>query len=241
MVENGWKRCGTKGCGQPLPESGSENAPALADWWARVSETEAFASRREAVERTAIGKGDLGPFVTSLVERLSEMGTDTLQQRFGDGDRGHLARLHELARFDIDDEQVQEDTRRAFSVNRLVRAWLPTGGAAGDEGKAAADIREAVGFVLRRTPWKFALWRAVVRAAVRRPFGEAVEEADVTGEAEAGCRTSFGALPTARTWRMRRHGSRHGRSRRSTRNMGRSATVDGESSTFRSIEGSAGA
>ena len=184
LVENGWRRCETEGCKQPLPESGSVDAPALSDWWAQVSEGEAFASHREAVERTAIANGDVGPFVTSLVERLSEMGTDTLQQRFGDGARGYLARLHELARFDIDDEQVREDTRRAFSVNRLVRAWLPTGGAVGDERKEASDIRETVAFVLGRTPWKFALWRAVVRAAVRRPFGEAVGEADVTGEAE---------------------------------------------------------
>ena len=184
LVENGWRRCKTEGCGQPLPGRGSENAPPLVDWWARVSESEAFASRHEAVERTGIGKGDVGPFVTSLVERLSEMGTDTLQQRFGDGARGYLTRLHELARFDIDDEQVREDTRRAFSVNRLVHAWLPTGGAVGDERKAAADIRETVAFVLGRTPWKFALWRAVIRGAVRRPFGEGEEETDLTDEAE---------------------------------------------------------
>ena len=71
---------------------------------------------REELERAAIKQGDVGPFVTSLVELLSDMGTDTLRQRFGEGARDHLARLHELARFDIEDQQVRPDTRRTFSV-----------------------------------------------------------------------------------------------------------------------------
>ena len=184
LVENGWRKCGNEECGQPLPGPGSSAAPGVSDWWALVSESEAFATHREAVERTAITHGDVGPFVTSLVERLSEMGTDTLQQRFGDGAREYLARLHELARFDIDDEQVREDTRRAFSVNRLVRAWLPTGGATGDERKEVSDIRETVAFVLGRTPWKFGLWRGVVRGAARRPLGKSDADADPNVEAE---------------------------------------------------------
>ena len=83
-----------------------------------------------------------------------------------------MARLHELARFDIADEQVRPDTRRTFSVNRLVRAWLPKAREAGEEHRALRQIRETIGFVLDRTPWKFAIWRAVVRGAARRPLGE---------------------------------------------------------------------
>ena len=184
LVANGWTRCDAEGCGQPLPGQSVSSGPTIMEWWSSASERAAFALRREAVERTAIAKGDVGPFVTSLVERLSEMGTDTLQQRFGEGARGYLRRLHELARFDIADEQVREDTRRAFSVNRLVRAWLPTGGATGDDRKDVADIRETVAFVLDRTPWKFALWRAVVRSAARRPLAESNEDGDPDSEAE---------------------------------------------------------
>ena len=167
LQTQGWGKCKT--CGQPLPGSGAEDAahPPISDWWEDAKRHPKFAARSEAVERTAIAEGDVGPFVTSLVERLSEMGADTLRERFGEGARGYLARLHELARFDIDDEQVRADTRRSFAVNRLVRAWLP--GEA--EPRDIRDIRDTVAFVLRETPWKFVVWRAVVRAAARRGHG----------------------------------------------------------------------
>ena len=173
LLENGWTECKDEKCKQPLPPSPRKNATAgVLDWWAAKSSGDEFASHREALERAAIEKGDVGPFVTSLVELLSDMGTDTLRQRFGEGVRDHLARLHELARFDIEDEQVRPDTRRTFSVNRLVRAWLPKAREAGEERRELRQIRETIGFVLARTPWKFAIWRAVVRGASRRPLGD---------------------------------------------------------------------
>ena len=171
LLENGWTECENEKCKQPLPQPLGVHATAgVSDWWAVKSSSEEFASHREASERAAIEQGDVGPFVTSLVELLSDMGTDTLRQRFGEGARDHLARLHELARFDIEDEQVRPDTRRTFSVNRLVRAWLPKAREAGEEHRELRRIRETIGFVLDRTPWKFALWRAAVRGAARRPL-----------------------------------------------------------------------
>ena len=177
LLENGWIECKDKRCKQPLPPPLREHATAgVLDWWAAKSSGDEFASHREALDRAAIEQGDVGPFVTSLVELLSDMGTDTLRQRFGEGARDHLARLHELARFDIEDEQVRPDTRRTFSVNRLVRAWLPKAREAGEQHRKLRQIRETIGFVLDRTPWKFALWRAVVRGAARRPLGDPKNE-----------------------------------------------------------------
>lgn len=109
----------------------------------------------------------MGPFVTTLVERLSEIGRDTLVERFGQGARDRLVQLHDLARLDIDDQQVRPDTRRAFAANRLVAAWLSLETEAAR--KEIDDIRDSVAYVLQETPWKFALWRAVVRAAGQRP------------------------------------------------------------------------
>ena len=164
LEENGWKKC--DGCGQPLPPAPSQHRfEGFSEWWAgRLTNKTLDSNLREELERTGIGPGDVGLFVTTLVERLSDLGTDTLRERFGQGARDQLSRLHELARFDIDDEQVRAESRRAFSVNRLVRAWLPSGMKAG----AVHEIRETVAFVLRCTPWKLGLWRAVVRAAARR-------------------------------------------------------------------------
>ena len=184
LLENGWKPC--EKCEQPLPPRSQVHATAgVSDWWAAKSSSDEFASHREALERAVVERGDVGPFVTSLVELLSDMGTDTLRQRFGEGARDHLARLHELARFDIEDEQVRPDTRRAFSVNRLVRAWLPTAREAGEQHRKLRQIRETIGFVLDRTPWKFAIWRAVVRGAARRPLDDSENDASTDQEASA--------------------------------------------------------
>ena len=184
LLENGWTECKDEKCKQPLPLDLPEHATAgVLDWWAGKSGNDEFVSHREALERAAIEQGDVGPFVTTLVELLSDMGTDTLRQRFGEGARNHLARLHELARFDIDDEQVRPDTRRTFSVNRLVRAWLPTAREAGEQHRKLRQIRETIGFVLDRTPWKFAIWRAVVRGAARRPFDDSDDKGNTDQEA----------------------------------------------------------
>ena len=176
LLASGWTACDDKKCGQPLPPPKQRTAICMSDWWERESSKIGFAFEREALEREAIEQGDVGPFVTSLVERLSDMGTDTLRQRFGEGARDYLARLHELARFDIEDEQVRPDTRRAFSVNRLARAWLPAGREEGEQHRKLRQIRETIGFVLDRTPWKFALWRALVRGAARRPLDDSENE-----------------------------------------------------------------
>ena len=182
LLTKGWMPC--EKCKQPLPPPSKEHVTAgISDWWTASSSSDEYTSHREALERTAIEQGDVGPFVTNLVERLSDMGMDTLRQRFGEGARDHLARLHELARFDIEDEQVRPDTRRTFSVNRLVRAWLPRSREADGEHKELRRIRETVGFVLDRTPWKLALWRAVVRGAARRPLGKPENERSTAQEA----------------------------------------------------------
>ena len=168
LDRQGWKEC--KVCKQLCPPRGQHEARPLGNWWATTGEDQDFQGHRESLDRSAVGRNEVGPFVTTLVARLSELGTDTLTERFGEGARNRLGRLHELARFDINDEQVRADTRRSFAVNRLVRAWLPLDDSLARE--ALSDIRDSVAHVLGETPWKFSLWRSVVRAAARRPNGQ---------------------------------------------------------------------
>lgn len=158
-------------CQELLPPPTPRDPLAIRDWWKDQNqdrkEHRQLDQYSQAVERSVVGPGQVGPFVTTLVERLSEIGKDTLGDRFGEGARERLVQLHDLARFDIDDAQVRPDTRRAFAVNRLVSAWPSS-----DTEEARAqlkDIRDSVANVVQETPWKFALWRAVVRAAARRP------------------------------------------------------------------------
>ncbi len=177
-----WEKC--KKCKQPLPPERQIIATMkIKDWWLEKSNDSMFSKCQNALKSTVIKRGDVGPFVTSLVERLSDMGTDTLRQRFGEGARDHLARLHELARFDIEDEQVRPDTRRAFAVNRLVRAWLPKPRVNGEQYRELRKIRETIGYVLERSPWKFSIWRAVVRGAARCSLDDSSNGANNNQEA----------------------------------------------------------
>ena len=158
-----WTPC-PEDCGSLATPDQAVTASSLSSWFSQEGST--AADHETSLRRASIGPRDLGPFVTTLVERLSAIGTDTLAERFGTEAEDRRARLHELARFDIDDEQVKPDTRRAFAVNRLVRAWLPPD--VGEAGRALEEIRESVAHVLQNSPWRFSLWHAVVRAAARR-------------------------------------------------------------------------
>lgn len=205
LQHQGWKKCrkrktGTKhnkhntvdgdadACEELQPPDDSDSPPAISisDWWEARNDDEKGQKQLyrylQAVERSAVGPHEAGPFVTTLVERLSEIGKDTLGDRFGEGAHERLVQLHDLARFNIADDQVRPDTRRAFAVNRLVSAWLSS-----DTKEARAqleDIRDSVANVVQETPWKSALWRAVVRAAARRPplTGDSTDDADTARE-----------------------------------------------------------
>ena len=157
-----WSKC--EKC-QEIKPSNQAKPVSLHQWWKGESDSQL----RSKLDRTAVGPGDVGPFVTTLVERLSKIGKDTLTDRFGEGARARQVQLHDLARFDIADEQVRADTRRTFAANRLARAWLST-----DRSQAQRElleIRRSVAKVFTETPWKFSLWGAVVRAAGRRVAG----------------------------------------------------------------------
>lgn len=177
-----WKKCVEDGCDELMPPSDTDKEyVTLSGWWRDSKASDRTVALQAGLDRATITSSDLGPFMTALVERLSEIGTDTLADRFGPDATNRLERLHELARFDIEDEQVRTDTRRAFAVNRLVQAWLPSSGAS----DAIREIRRSVEHVLQLTPWKHALWRAVVRAAARRPLGDRSKSERSTDDKEA--------------------------------------------------------
>jgi hypothetical protein len=119
----------------------------------------------------------LRPFVTYMIERLSVLGGD--EPRFGTLAAHYLVQLHQLAQYDLPSLDVRADTRQAFAANRLSRAFLPveTGS---DSRDALRAIRTSVAHCRRESPQKVTIWRAVVRAAARRPMAE--PNADVEAE-----------------------------------------------------------
>lgn len=168
LKRNGWRKCGV--CKQPLPRDGeTSGTTSISNWLSASAREDKLTEKLRNVDRTAIGRGDIGPFVTHLVERMSDMGQDTLRQRFGEGARDYLARLHEMTLFNIEDEQVRADTRRMFSINRLVRAWLPRSSDTGEESGQLQRILRTISFAVETMPWKFSVWRSIVRASARRP------------------------------------------------------------------------
>ena len=139
----------------------------------------------------------VGPFVTHLVETMSRLGTERLTGRFGAAAAEQLQDLHELVHLRIEDDEVREDTRLAFASHRLASGFLGEEGSPSDAAEIAR-IRQSIGEAVERAPAKFSLWRAVVRAAMRRPFSTA----DGTSEATEWLAEMLQriALSSAREW-----------------------------------------
>ena len=177
LRDSGWNQC--EDCKQPVaPSRRRTGVECISDWLNSVGDCDDTVAQLRKCDNSALRQGDIGPFVTSLVERMSDIGRDTLRQRFGEGAKEYLARLHELARFQIDDRQVRPDTLRMFSINRLVRAWLPRQQDDSEEQRELRLIRQTLSFTIGTMPWKFSAWRAIVRGAARRPkiFKDSTEE-----------------------------------------------------------------
>ena len=144
----------------------------LTEWTQRNKSGQSCLSK---LERDVITEETRGPFVTELVERLSDLGTEKQIDLLPEQAMVRLARLQEIVLFKPDDSVVPRETQLVFAANHLVRAWLPEE----DRQKDASlltEIRRSVAEALRSASDKPRLWRAVWRIAVRRPITS--EEAD---------------------------------------------------------------
>jgi hypothetical protein len=124
------------------------------------------------LERSAVRPAAKDPFITDLVERLSDLGAEKATDLLDGKARVRLTRLQEIVVFKPDAQAVPRETQLVFAANQLVRAWLPEQGFR-IEHALLMDIRRAVAEALRGAPDKPRLWRSVWRAAVRRPTSTA--------------------------------------------------------------------
>jgi hypothetical protein len=144
------------------PESIKKQGPTLGSSILEVKEGELITPERR------------GEFVTDLVERLSELQSESiLTERTGRGYE-RLSRLLELSRWNIQDAEVRSDTRTTFALNALTRAWLPAGNEQNRKLQRAfiEEIRSAAKKALEEAPWKPSAWRAIVRASLRTAPGD---------------------------------------------------------------------
>jgi hypothetical protein len=112
----------------------------------------------------------LGPFVTGLVEQMSDLGNPGMADMWGHGVGPRLAELHRLVRMDIGNREIREDTRLAFAGRRLAGAPLPQRldqSADGGSRSAVLEIQRSLLLALRAAPWKPTLWNAAARLVVR--------------------------------------------------------------------------
>lgn len=90
----GWVKCAVSDCEVLVPGASPRRPVALDQWWAQHR---GDAGLIDDLFRESVGPGEAGRFVTTLVERMSEIGWGGLRERFGEGARNRLQRLHELA------------------------------------------------------------------------------------------------------------------------------------------------
>src|ERR1019366_4195594 len=158
----GWTKC--KDCDrvvEPLPPA-TAKIPGFAEWLRAQPDVDWLVGHQLRPDR-------IGPFVTHLVERVRATGAATPDERFGEGAAARMVDLHQLLRLRIEDTQVRADTRLAFAANRIARSFLPNEGSPLDVAHVD-EIRRSVAEAINLVPWKFALWRAAVHAACRRPL-----------------------------------------------------------------------
>lgn len=126
-------------------------------------------------EEAALTSKDLKEFVTDLVEQLSELGSETVDDLLGEHGEVRLRQLHDLVRVRRDDSEVKDESRLSFAATRLARHPLPfwlkyhQESTEADPGLklALVEIRRSISMAIEQIPWRFRIWQAVIAAAVR--------------------------------------------------------------------------
>lgn len=173
-----WQEC--PGCRQIVPRSAdaaSSPRHSLAEWVEGAASSEGVEPLLAKWSSEALSHNRLHGFVTRLVEELSDLGRDDPAVGYGDACEAHLRRLNDLVRLNLADDQVRQDTLHSFAANRLASAWLPETSPQRDAGHLR-EIRRSISEAIRISPWKFKMWRAVVRAAARRVVPQDVAQED---------------------------------------------------------------
>lgn len=113
-------------------------------------------------------------FTTAVVREMSDLAEEDLDERFGGHSVERIERLLELAARTDPDEEVAADARLAFAVNKIARATWPDGkvlidGVIRDPSSFARQIMLGAERALRKHPWRFRLWKALLIIALRAP------------------------------------------------------------------------
>ena len=77
LGDQGWTDCEqSKQCPHLCPPSAVGQTTALAEWWHARNhrDNSKFTRMADALKRSSVGPGEVGPFVTTLVARMSEIG-----------------------------------------------------------------------------------------------------------------------------------------------------------------------
>jgi hypothetical protein len=141
------------------------------------------------IDSSAITEETRGPFVTELVERFSDLGSEKQLDLLPEQAKVRLSRLQEIILLKPDDSVVPRETQMVFAANHLVRAWFPEESRRTD-ACLLSEVRRSVSDAQRNASEKPRLWRAVWRIAIRRPVTEETAtsaQLDDADDAAIGC------------------------------------------------------
>ena len=126
---------------------------------------------KDALDRSAVTTETRDPFVTNLVERLSDLGADNELDSLPDKARLKLAQLEDIILLQAIDEGVPRETQLVFSATQLARAWLPEESTEADF-HLLGKIRRCIAEAVLEAPDKPKLWRSALQAALRHPISQ---------------------------------------------------------------------
>jgi hypothetical protein len=137
-------------------------------------------------------RSNLELFSTTVVREMSDLGEESLDEKYGAAGVERLERLMELATLEIEDFEVGADARLSFAVNKIASAAWPDGDVVCDDRvvtreEFAGRIMLIAETALRRHPWRYKLWRPILAIAVRASTKDAVDRGrQRSEEAEGG-------------------------------------------------------
>lgn len=181
-----------------LERLGAEDAPP-GDCGGHVGGSGASKSTRKSLVKLTdflkpqdyLTRSNLQLFTTTVVREMSDLGEESLDEKYGAAGVERLERLMELATLEIEDFEVGADARLSFAVNRIASASWPEGDVVCEDRVVSRD--EFIGKILliaetalRRHPWRYKLWRPILAIAARASAYDAVKRTKRkdTGSAE---------------------------------------------------------
>lgn len=144
---------------------------------ARWEEIESLLSKEDYIHR-----GNIDLFTTEIVREMSDLNQEDIDERYGSAALERVDSLLGLLARKDSDEEVAEDARANFAINKLARTAWPTekvkrDGLVLSPQNIISQILFGAEQALRNHPWRIKLWRSVIAIVTRVAIFPGLERA----------------------------------------------------------------